>query len=74
MNTFDIAWETLAEQGHCDAIGSMEYMRLRTLWEAEGEMLTVLLWIRMSSSHPLVFFSKTTSQDAPGTTNADPCG
>ena len=34
MDAFDAAWERLAEDGYCDALGGAEYRRVRAVWDA----------------------------------------
>jgi len=74
MNTFDVVWETLAESGGCDAIGGAEYQRLRKEWQVSGKRLACLRWIMLNANEMPPLVRQTTSQDAPGSANADPCG
>ena len=45
MDDFDVCWDVLAEQGMCDARGSMEYQRIRDRWDYRDQMLTAMLYI-----------------------------
>jgi len=74
MSVFDQCWLELVELEMADAVGSVQYQRMRAWWEASGEIVACLRWIKENANSPPPPMPKTTSQDAPGTTNADQCG
>ena len=52
MDDFDCAWETLAQESKCDALGGMEYTRIRKMWVDRGSLLACLMFIMREANRP----------------------
>lgn len=35
-DTFDVIWQQMASEGHCDTLGHAEYTRVRSEWDKAG--------------------------------------
>jgi len=49
---FNSVWDKLAERGHCDARGSMEYHRVYNKWLDEGRTIAVRKFIIDNANAP----------------------
>jgi hypothetical protein len=50
VDVFDRAWKILEEKGHCDAMGGMEYKRLRSGWDRVLGVLTAIEFIKSGAN------------------------
>ena len=53
MDDFDRIWEALSKGGHCDALGSVEYTRVRLAWERYGYFNHLWQFIIASANEPV---------------------